>query len=61
MSKKEKLEKDYREASLRVEQLAQEEIAEIQRKMDAIKREAEKTGAEVERKLGGEKGEGKKS
>jgi len=51
MSGKEKIEKDYQTFSAELENLAEDEKRKIREKIDAVKHEAEKTGADVERSL----------
>jgi hypothetical protein len=50
-TKRDKLERDFEAAYARVEHLAQEGVTRVGLMTDEIKREAEQTGADVERSL----------
>ena len=51
MSKKDKLEKDYKNFNLNIERIAEEEIKKIQEETIALKEEASKIGEAVELSL----------
>ncbi len=52
MSAKERIGRDYENFAKRIDLIAQQEIEKIQEKVNLIKKEAEKTGADVEVALG---------
>jgi uncharacterized protein (UPF0335 family) len=51
MSGKDKIEQDYKNFTVEIEKLAEEEKRKIRDKLDSIRQEAEKTGEDVERSL----------
>jgi hypothetical protein len=51
MSKKLKLEKDYNNANLTIEHMAEEEIKKIREKISRIKASAKRTGEDIERRI----------
>ena len=51
MSKKENLEKDYKNFNSKIEQEAEEELKKIQQESDKLKAEAIKAGETVERNI----------
>ncbi len=51
MSKKDKLEKDYKKFNLDIEHEAENELKKIQEESDALKKEASKIGEAVERSI----------
>ncbi len=51
MSGRAKIEKDYANFTAEIEKTAQEEMGKVRESIDAIRKEAEKTGESIERSI----------